>query len=295
MRKICILSGLLFFIFTGEVWAKRVLKVRGRKVYLSKKGLPTSKGSVLNIYADGYKVGKVKILGLLKGKFWIAKLVSGDVAKGDYAKLSRSAKRKRSKSRAGSRKGWHDGFYLGAGILKLDAPPESLFRGHNLVSLGYDKKITLFNKPFMWMLTGTMNMGGERVFLGSDETVETDDAIFATSFMQLNSDFAYLVNSMFYLKFGFGLTMLSYQAEFAAPLGVFEVGAYKESFMGPNGGVGVGAKIDLGDKFSLKLDLNYRLSYYVAASTEEPGEDPAEPVKGSQGQISALAYLGYKF
>ncbi len=276
---------------------KKILKVKGKKVYFSRKGLSAKKGQIFKVYDGSYKVGKIKVTSL-KGKFGIGKLLSGDANRGDRLRGSKS-KRSSKRSRRGS-KSWGPAIYLGTGIVMPSSTEELDFSSMFMGSLGFDLPINLFGKNLVLMLNANMNLTGDVKVLNPNIAANNPD--WTSSFLMVNSDVAMPFGNIFYGKLGLGITSFAYEGEIAAHTNTNPttgnpdpaIGPYKDSFLGMNIGVGAGVKIDIGTNLAVKVDLSYRFSNFFNASSESP-PGAAEAEAGMIPHLNALTYIGYKF
>jgi len=294
--KLIIVCVSLFFSFNAL--PKKILKVKGKKVYFSRKGLKAKKGQIFRVYDGGYKVGKVKVTSL-KGKFGIARLISGDANRGDQLKGSRKSKRSSKKSRRGSRN-WGPAVYIGGGIVMPSSTEQLEFGSLMVGSLGFDLPIELFNKKLILMLSANKSLSGSVTVL--NENIDPDNPEWSSSMLMVNSDVAYPFADMFYGKLGLGITSFSYEGEILPhgtpnPTTGLEDpirGLYKDSFLGLNLGIGAGVKVDIGSSFAVKVDLSYRFSNFFSASSDSP-DGSSEAEAGMIPHLNALVYVGYKF
>ncbi len=302
MKNFKILFLLLAATLSFSGFAKRVLKVKGSKVYFSRKGLNAKKGQVLSIYDGSYRVGKMKVYSL-KGKYGIAKLISGDASKGDAVRSGkRRSKRRSSKRRSKRSRGfdskWGNRLYVGGGIVMPGSTETHEYSSMMVGSLGYDLPLKLFKKNMVLMINGAFSFSGESTIISLANS--SNQVPWNTALIMLNGDLAYPLHDLFYVKLGLGITSFKQEGEVAAHTNTNSsgqisptIGSYSDSFFGLNIGPGAGIKYDLTDKLALKLDLTYRFSYFLSASSDSVSGIQAEA--GTLPHLNALLYLGYKF
>ncbi len=287
MKNFKVFSLLLVLLFSFDAFSRRILKVKGKKVYFSRKGLSVKKGQILSVYDGSYRVGKIKVYKL--GKYGLAKLISGDVNRGDAIKTKRGSKRG-SKSSRGFAGKWGNRLYLGAGIIMPSASETHEYGSLTALSLGYDMPIKLFKKNMVLMLNGAFSLSGTATLAKIPNNTEWDTAMF-----MINGDLAYPFNDFLYAKLGFGVTSFAQQGVVDAANGTQNnpAGEYKDSFLGINIAPGLGLKYDFTDKLAVKVDLTYRLSQFISASSDSVSGQEAEA--GLLPHLNAFVYLGYKF
>ncbi len=277
---------------------KKILKVKGKKVYFSRKGISAKKGQIFRVYDGSYKVGKIKVTSL-KGKFGIGRLVSGDANRGDRLKGSKSRRSSKKRSRRGS-KNWGPAVYLGGGMILPSSSEDINFGSLMVGSLGFDLPIELFGKDLILMLSANMNFSGSAEVLYPNTPANNPE--WTTSMLMVNGDIAYPFAEMFYGKLALGVTSFSYEGDIASHTNTDPqtgninpaIGPYKDSFFGVNLGVGGGVKIDIGTNLAVKVDLTYRFSNFISASSESP-VGAGEAAAGMMPHLNALVYVGYKF
>ncbi|MCB9094670.1 MAG: porin family protein [Halobacteriovoraceae bacterium] len=284
IKKIILILN-TFLILTPLAFPNKIVKVKGNTVYFTRSGVKAKKGRTLKVYADGYEVGKIKVI-KVSGKYGIAKIVEGSVAKGDQVKSGGGSRRGGKSSKGGSKSSGGGGmtFYAGLGFYIMGELEDSSgavadFGNHNMISLGLDYA---FSDTFS--LLALLNYS----ISGTMSATNLDNTEFDSTVMEINTDVVYKFSGLVYGRGGIGVTMMDYSGEYN--------GTWNDSYTGFNFGVGGGLNFDFSKSLNFRVDLGYRYIKYLSTERSNPEESGSFSADGIiQSHTDLLLLVGYKF